>query len=86
VRLEDARSSAAIAETRAACLILHGGADAVLPPRHARALAAAAGNHAQLIVIEGEGHDSIFRDRSGTISRETLAWFRRRLALPGHTS
>jgi pimeloyl-ACP methyl ester carboxylesterase len=86
VRLEDARSTAAIAATRAACLILHGGADTLLPPRHGRALAAAAGNHAQLIVIDGEGHDSIFRDRSGTISRETLAWFRRWLSTPGPAS
>jgi pimeloyl-ACP methyl ester carboxylesterase len=86
VRLEDARSSTAIAATRAACLILHGGTDTVLPPRHARTLAAAAANHAQLIVIDGEGHDTIFRDRSGTISRETLAWFRRWLAVPGRAS
>ncbi len=85
VRLEDTRSSTAITATHAACLILHGGADTVLPPRHARALAAA-GAHAQLIVIDGEGHDSIFSDRSGTISRETLGWFRRWLPVPGQAS
>jgi pimeloyl-ACP methyl ester carboxylesterase len=67
VRLENPRSPAAITATRAACLILHGGADTLLPSRQARALAGASGAHAQLIVIDGEGHDSTLetpRERS----------------------
>jgi pimeloyl-ACP methyl ester carboxylesterase len=75
VDLSIARPVDAIRKTRAACLLLHGTADRLLPLHHARDLAAAGAGHDCLILLDGAGHGTIFSDRSGTITRETIAWF-----------
>jgi uncharacterized protein len=82
VSLEDARTVDAIRRTRASCLLLHGTADALLPPRHAHALAAAASPQSQLLLLEGENHDTIFADRSGELRRQSVGWFDRWLGGP----
>ncbi|HSW45813.1 MAG TPA: hypothetical protein VLM89_09600 [Phycisphaerae bacterium] len=41
----------------------------------AEALRAAAGNRRKLIPLDGEDHDSVMFDRTGTLSREVPAWF-----------
>ncbi len=42
-------------------LILHGGRDALIPAAHARALVAASGGRAELVEVDGAGHDDIHR-------------------------
>lgn len=78
--LDRANPVEAIQKTQAACLLLHGKADARIPVRHALELSAAGRGHSRLLVLEGEDHDTIFADRQGVIARETLAWFDRWLA------
>jgi pimeloyl-ACP methyl ester carboxylesterase len=70
----------AIARSRAQFLLFHGGNDWKIPPAHAETLHRAALDHASLILIPGESHDSIVADRTGRILRESAAWFDRCLA------
>lgn len=51
---------------RVPILIIHGDADEVVPIEHARRLYQAAGHPKRLVVIEGAGHNDIFR-----VGRET---------------
>lgn len=67
----------AIARTRAPVLLVHGRDDRKIPCRHSEALHAAAGDRGRLILLDREGHDSIARDRTGLVARESAAWFER---------
>ncbi len=42
-------------------LIFHGGRDALIPAAHARALVAASDGRAELVEVDGAGHDDIHR-------------------------
>ncbi len=42
-------------------LIFHGARDALIPAAHARALVAASGGRAELVEVDGAGHDDIHR-------------------------
>ena len=66
---------AAVTRTKARILLVHGKADAKIPFSEAEALYAACRDHGRLILLDGEDHDSIMQDRSGTLSREVPAWF-----------
>lgn len=59
---------AAIATTRAHVLLLHGAEDRHIPVEHSRRLAAAAPDRAELVVVAGEGHESIMGDATGAIA------------------
>jgi pimeloyl-ACP methyl ester carboxylesterase len=74
-RPDDSDSVAAISETKAQVLLLHGRADANIPWQHGEALHSAAPTHSRLIVVEGKDHGSIMSDETAT--RESLAWFDR---------
>lgn len=72
---DDASPLTAVARTKARLLIVHGTADAKIPASQAKALYAAGRDRSRLMLIEGEDHDSIMLDRSGTLGREVPAWF-----------
>lgn len=73
----DADAARAARRCSAPVLILHGTEDRSVLPTHAHALAAALGDRGRLVMIPGEGHNSIFADRTGTVRREAAAWFDR---------
>jgi hypothetical protein len=54
-------------------VLLHGSEDRKIPPSHSAALHGAAPDHSRLIVVAGEGHDSIMTDRSGVLAGEGIA-------------
>lgn len=61
----------------ARCLILHGAADGLVPPSHARALYARAAEPKDLAILPGADH--VFSDPGarGEALSGTVAWFRR---------
>lgn len=67
----------AITRTDAPILLIHGLADAHIPPEHSNQLHAAAPRHSELILVPGDDHLSIFDDRSGAIKNRGMAWLRR---------
>jgi len=66
---------AAIAQTRAAVLLIHGRMDDRIPPWHSEHIAAAGAGHTELILLPGETHETIGEDRSGTIRERGMGWF-----------
>lgn len=61
----DASPRTAIARTAARVLLMHGTADAQIPPRHSRELVAAAADHAELVLVDGATHETIGDNPSG---------------------
>ena len=53
---DDANPLRAITQTKAPVLLVHGTADRHLPPRHSERLHAAAPDHSELELVEGDGH------------------------------
>ena len=66
---------AAVRNSAAHFLFIHGRKDEKIPWHESQALYEAGGARSKLIVVAGEGHDSITWDRTGVIGRETPAWF-----------
>jgi len=58
-------------------LIIHGQEDPKVPVSHAWRIHEAAGEKSELIVVPGEGHDSLIADRTGMIRKKVKAWFER---------
>jgi pimeloyl-ACP methyl ester carboxylesterase len=58
-------------------LIIHGQEDPKVPVSHAYRIHEAAGDKSELIVVPGEGHDSLIADRTGMIRKKMKAWFDR---------
>lgn len=69
----------AAARTRAEVLLIHGRADAHIPPSHSEAIHARAPDHSEIVVIEGADHLSITADRTGILWSSASAWFSRAL-------
>jgi pimeloyl-ACP methyl ester carboxylesterase len=66
----------AIRKTDAPVLLIHGKLDRKIPPSHSERLHAAAPGHSQLLLLDGENHDSILAgDAGGVVLRESVAWF-----------
>ncbi len=61
-------------------LLIHGRQDRHIPPWHSEALHARAPDHSELILVEGEDHDTMVGDRPGIVARRGLEWFGRWLA------
>jgi len=59
-------------------LLLHGDADPLVPVSHGRRLAAAAGDHARLMVLHGGAHNTL-RDSNPEIDGATIGFFREHL-------
>jgi pimeloyl-ACP methyl ester carboxylesterase len=78
----DASPQNAITRTQAHILLIHSRADEKIPYHQSESLHAAAKNHSELLLVDGEGHDSFYSDRKGILSHETVAWFGRWLS-PG---
>ena len=66
-----------IYRTHAPVLLIHERSDRTIPFQHSEQLHAAAPDHSELLLLNGEGPGSIFFDRHGELSRPTLQWFER---------
>ena len=75
---DQSRPIDAIARIDRPMLLLHGDADPLVPVSHGRRLAAAAGDHARLMVLHGGGHNTL-RDTNPEIDIATINFFRERL-------
>ncbi len=78
----DADTAAAARRTGAAILLLHGDRDRKVPPHHAEAIRRAGGDRVKLILVPGEGHDSMMADRTGIMRAQMAEWLARWLQAP----
>jgi pimeloyl-ACP methyl ester carboxylesterase len=76
---ERASPLAAIVTTRAPVLLIHGKADERIAVWQSEDLRAKAPDHVELVEVDGETHESITDDRTGTIRTRAPAWFRANL-------
>jgi len=70
-----ARARDAIAQSPAPVLLVHGDEDWLVPPEHGISLHEAAPGRSELVLVPGEGHFGVFRDRGGEIARGAVDWF-----------
>ncbi len=74
---DEASPLEAVRRGRAAILLLHGAEDRSIPAAHSRELYAAARGPKRLVVIAGEGHNSVMADRRGVLREEAMRWLAR---------
>ena len=74
---QDANPLLAIAKTDAHVLLIHGRADKKISYHDSEALHAVARDHSELVLLDGEDHDSISRDRNGVVALRSQEWFDR---------
>lgn len=65
----------AIKRAKGHVLLIHGKADDHIPCTHSKRLQAAGPPGTRLVLIDGEDHNTIMRDRTGIMTKETIAWF-----------
>jgi pimeloyl-ACP methyl ester carboxylesterase len=65
----------AIGKTRAPVLLFHGREDERIPFAQSERLAAAAPDHAELVLVPRAGHESIMNDETGVIRARAPRWF-----------
>jgi alpha-beta hydrolase superfamily lysophospholipase len=69
----------AIARTSAAVLLIHGRRDARIPSWHSERIFAAGADHAELVLIETAGHESVVGARETRLADRSAQWFDRHL-------
>jgi dipeptidyl aminopeptidase/acylaminoacyl peptidase len=74
---QDASPLRAIAKTNARVLLIHGRADKKIPYHDSELLHAASRDQSELILLDGEDHDSLSRDQSGVVALRSQEWFDR---------
>jgi len=77
-----ASALAAIRQTHARILLVHGTADWLVPFEHSRRLHAASPPHSSLLPVPGAGHVAVWFDLDGRVAQHSAAWFDRWLARP----
>jgi len=78
---DHARPIDAIARIDRPMLLLHGNGDTIIPVGHSRRLAAAAGERAHLVILEGGGHNTL-RDSHPEIDGRMIDFLREHLGSP----
>ncbi len=79
---EAADGVAALRHASARVLLVHGSADAHIPAAQSRALQAAAPQRCALVIVEGEDHDSLPRDRTHALWHAVTRFLDEELARP----
>jgi len=79
---DEASPARAIRRTLAPVLVIHGEDDDTVPPWHSRQICAAGGDHAELLLVPGEGHRSLVD--AAVVRTRSAEWFGRHL--PSQTS
>lgn len=77
---DDASAEAAITQTSAPILLVHGLDDLIIPPEHSLRIYAAAEQPARLVFLPDTGHFGVWWDARGEVATESLAWFDEHLA------
>ena len=67
----------AVANSTAALLVIHGGADTRIPPQHAQRIYRASREPRRLVIVPGADHGSILGRHRATVKREVRAWLHR---------
>jgi pimeloyl-ACP methyl ester carboxylesterase len=75
---DEASPARSIRRTTAAVLVIHGEDDGSIPPWHSKQICAAGANHAELVLVPGEGHRSILD--AAVVRGRGSDWFRRYLS------
>ena len=75
-----ADACAAIQQTRARVLVIHGEEDWMVPTYHGKRLHEAAPDHSQLVLLPWTGHLTAWLDPLGQVADETHRWFDTHLA------
>ena len=75
-----ADACAAIQQTRARVLVIHGEEDWMVPTYHGKRLHDAAPDHSQLVLLPWTGHLTAWLDPLGQVADETHRWFDTHLA------
>lgn len=70
----------AAARIRVPLLLIHGTGDTQVPPSHAQELAFAARDHAELLLLPGDTHDSVIAGSRSIVARRALEHFDAALA------
>ena len=77
---DEASPDRAIRRTSAPVLVIHGEDDGSIPPWHSKQICAAGGDHAELLLVPGEGHRSI--TDAAVVRGRSAEWFARHLDPP----
>jgi pimeloyl-ACP methyl ester carboxylesterase len=72
---DDASPMAAIARTTARVLLIHGRADKRIPAWHSEHIAAAGPGHTELVLVDGEGHESVAGAATTRLAERSIGWF-----------
>jgi pimeloyl-ACP methyl ester carboxylesterase len=80
---DDANAVTAIRAARATVLLVHGRRDMRVPYLHSERIHAAGGGRTELLLVDGEGHDSVAGSRRADLASNSIAWFGARLGAPG---
>jgi pimeloyl-ACP methyl ester carboxylesterase len=65
----------AIARTCAQVLLVHGRADKRVPPEHSERLHAAAADHSELVLVDGESHGGVAGAPATRLADRAARWF-----------
>jgi alpha-beta hydrolase superfamily lysophospholipase len=65
----------AIARTAAPVLLIHGRSDARIPSWHSERIHAAGAGHSELVLVDGEGHESVGGAPKTHLAERTQQWF-----------
>ncbi len=65
----------AITHTTAPVLLIHGRSDTRIPFWHSQHIRAAGGDHAELVLIDGEGHETVGGARETRLADRMERWF-----------
>jgi len=77
VDLREANSIAAIRQTEAMVLLVHGSADDFVQPGHSTALHMAAQERSNVTLLDGADHTAATRDATGVVASLGVNWFKR---------
>ena len=77
--VNEANPLKAIAAMKTPVLLVHGTADRHLPPEHSRRLHAAAPDHSELVLMEGDGHLTLWIRHFEELRGRTVAWLGEKL-------
>ena len=72
---ESASAVDGIARTAAPVLLIHGRSDTRIPSWHSERIHAAGAGHSELVLVDGEGHESVGGAPQTRLAERTQRWF-----------
>ncbi len=81
---DEASPRDALSRARAHVLLIHGREDQHIPFEHSERLHEASPRTTDLLIVDGEDHDSIMADRSSVVAKESMAFLRQWMVPSSH--